>query len=269
MSGRRPVRSRLAPRAGADCRRGAVGDPSWLRVVLAPPLGGEGRYDVDEQQFHAVLPLLRHQAFEGEGPPPQDPALSNMLPTLFQGGARRFLDDARRIAPEAPIMFRRGLVGLRSGNPMTARFVPPPAERVPAALRLALSLTDRALACDRMHVSQKALSIVLATHVLLTIHPFPDGNGRVTRMFCAASVLRHIGPAPSAILALVVMQHHAGAQPFHQALWSLRRGDVDPLAALYLRARQLAMDWVLDADTRHACPSTVLERCWDNLMALR
>lgn len=246
-----------------------MGDPVWLRHVLACPAGIGCRYDLDERQFHALLPLLQHQAFDGKEPPAPASDLPGALPFLFQGGAASFLRDARKVAPEAPIMFRRGLVGLRSANPLTDGFVPLAAERVPGAVRLALNLAGRTFGRDGMDVSQTAFGIVLATHVLLTIHPFPDGNGRVARMFFAASVLRHIGPAPSALLGLLVMQHQAGAQQFHQALWSLRRGESEPLITLYLRSRQIGMDCVLDASARRLCPDGVLERCWHNLMALR
>ncbi|MDN5864815.1 MAG: Fic family protein [Gammaproteobacteria bacterium] len=95
-----------------------------------------------------------------------------------------------RGANKAPGEFRRGQVWLGGPTPASARFVPPPADR----LMECLDPLERFLHVggQDMPVLEKA---ALAHVQFETIHPFMDGNGRlgrllITLLLCSEEVLR-------------------------------------------------------------------------------
>ena len=108
-----------------------------------------------------------------------------------------------RGADKEPGGVRRSQNWLGGTRPGNARFVPPPAERVPELMgQLETWIHDRD---ERTPVLIKA---ALAHVQFETIHPFLDGNGRVARlmvtlMLCVEGVLRD----PLLFLSLYLKQH--------------------------------------------------------------
>lgn len=191
------------------------------------------------------------------------------LDSAFAGTrVKHFVADAKRLASPSEIEIRAGGVRLRTENLLTGRFVPPAASEVDAALATALRCVDAALELHRGEAEKAAVIALVGSQILLTIHPFRDGNGRTARMFLAAKVLRHVGPAPTALLGMLLMQR-SGAHQYHQAAWAFRAGDAEPLIALFAESERLAAERMLRGAGEQLAPAALLEHCWKELRALR
>lgn len=211
---------------------------SWVSRVLqdAVRFGREASAPgfMDSTGFLCLQPLLAHGAMEspstGEGPQ-RDLA---ELRRLFQPGTPAgFLRDASRYAGGGRWTWRRRQVLLDSGHLLTARFTPPRASEVPEAMRIALAGIRQASALDASPQAQACLALA-AYQLLLTIHPFEDGNGRTMRGMYACR-LAAAAPSAAALLALPMLFSGGGAR-YHEAAWSFRAGDARPLVELYLDA---------------------------------
>ena len=77
---------------------------------------------------------------------------------------------------------------LRTGGVQVGRHIPPHA----SVLLRFLQRFEEAYSPQRLSKLQQLIAVAAAHHRLLWIHPFYDGNGRVTRLFSHA-YLRHIG----------------------------------------------------------------------------
>jgi Fic family protein len=111
-------------------------------------------------------------------------------------------------------------IGGGSLGPHTAQFVPPHHERVPALIDDLLAFANRT---DLPRLAQTAI----AHAQFETIHPFPDGNGRVGRalvqsMLRAGQLTRNVAvPVSAGLLS------HTGR--YFDALTHYRQGDVEPI----------------------------------------
>jgi Fic family protein len=74
---------------------------------------------------------------------------------------------------------------LRQRGVAVGRHVPPPAEDLPAFMER----LEQAYASDRLTKPRQVIAAAAAHHRLLWIHPFLDGNGRVTRLMSHAMLL--------------------------------------------------------------------------------
>jgi Fic family protein len=74
---------------------------------------------------------------------------------------------------------------LRKRGVAVGRHVPPPAEDLPAFM----DRFEQAYASDRLTKPRQVVAAAAAHHRLLWIHPFLDGNGRVTRLMSHAMLL--------------------------------------------------------------------------------
>jgi Fic family protein len=74
---------------------------------------------------------------------------------------------------------------LRKRGVAVGRHIPPPAEDLPAFM----DRFEHAYASDRLTKSRQVIAATAAHHRLLWIHPFLDGNGRVTRLMSHAMLL--------------------------------------------------------------------------------
>lgn len=132
-------------------------------------------------------------------------------------------------------------VGGRGATPHTATFVPPHAARVDASMRDLVEFTRRT---DIPPLTQAAI----AHAQFETIHPFPDGNGRVGRVIVHA-LLRQYGltrrltvPVSAGLLA--------DTSSYFDALTAYRDGDATPIVSRFTQAafralsngRRLAQD---------------------------
>jgi Fic family protein len=77
---------------------------------------------------------------------------------------------------------------LRTGGVKVGRHIPPHS----SVLARFLECFEEAYSPQRLSKLQQLIAVAAAHHRLLWIHPFYDGNGRVTRLFSHA-YLRHIG----------------------------------------------------------------------------
>lgn len=77
---------------------------------------------------------------------------------------------------------------LRDGDVQVGRHIPPHADALP----LFLKRLEDAYAPEKLSKLRQIITVGASHHRLLWIHPFYDGNGRVTRLFSHA-YLRHIG----------------------------------------------------------------------------
>jgi hypothetical protein len=112
-------------------------------------------------------------------------------------------------------------------NPLVNRFEPPKPEDVwPACreLRRHLILTG-----SQTPSIERAL---LASMVFLTVHPFPDGNGRMARHLFASSLKRH-GYTDPAFLSAFARCFFDGARNLQLALTAMRLGDPTQVVDLY------------------------------------
>ncbi len=165
---------------------------------------------------------------------------------------------------------RTALQGYRTGpvqvggdatDPNTADFVPPPADRVSDLmddLCAFMARTDEAL-----HPIVRA---AIAHAQFETIHPFPDGNGRVGRSLIQA-MLRREGVTATAILpvSLAIADSDESRRAYVRALDALR-GDETGAADLDLVVATFA-DFVSHAAGRAMKLIDAADRVYDELVA--
>jgi Fic family protein len=114
-------------------------------------------------------------------------------------------------------------IGSYSAGPPGATFVPPAARHIPAAI------DDLAEFMNRTDIPVFIQAMVMHAH-FETIHPFPDGNGRVGRALIHA-LLRRDGLTKAATLPIsagIVSQKHR----YIEALTEYRSGDFVPVVEL-------------------------------------
>ncbi len=132
-----------------------------------------------------------------------------------------------------PAQRMRG-IGIATQNSYSQRF------RGPSAVQ-AMRASVRLFSTRRRQTERSGIEKALATYVvLLSIHPFADGNGRTARMLFAADALAHDGhAAPQLTLALILL-HRGRGRLFHLAALCARTGDFSMLATCYSEALSLA-----------------------------
>lgn len=110
-----------------------------------------------------------------------------------------------RGAGKAPGEFRRTQNWIGGATPASARFVPPPADRVQDAMASLERFMN-----DVPERTPTLLKAALAHVQFETIHPFLDGNGRIGRLLIAA-LLEQWGllPEPLVYLSGYLKQHQA------------------------------------------------------------
>ncbi len=144
-----------------------------------------------------------------------------------------------------------GPARLGPGSPHHADFVPPVAHRVPPAIEDLIAFVRRE---DLPVVAQTAI----AHSQFETIHPFPDGNGRVGRALIQAMLrtkrlARHVSvPVSSGLLA--------DTQTYFDALTAYRAGDIEPIVSCVARAALLGV-----ANGRALVEDLIsVRRAWDD-----
>ena len=122
---------------------------------------------------------------------------------------------------------RQNWIGGSSVNPRRAEFVPPPPGEVRALL------DDLCAFVNRSNVPPVAQAAI-AHAQFETIHPFPDGNGRVGRALIHV-ILRRRGTAARFVppISLVLV---ANARSYVEGLTSYRDGDLSGWAARFAHA---------------------------------
>lgn len=117
-------------------------------------------------------------------------------------------------------------------TPADARYVPPPEECLPELLE------DLVTFANERRDLPPVLQAALAHAQFETIHPFPDGNGRVGRCLVHVMLMRS-GLAPRYVppVSLVLA---ARRERYIDGLTTFQRGNLDAWAAFFGQATQLA-----------------------------
>ena len=120
---------------------------------------------------------------------------------------------------------RRADIAIHTENRFTRDFLPVPAERLAPAAQALFNLRRAGL-----HAPHGAARIA-SYLILLTLHPYRDGNGRTARLLFAADTWVATG-SPLELLALAWLHGHRNAH-FHLAAKCARAGDFDMLFGLH------------------------------------
>ena len=121
---------------------------------------------------------------------------------------------------------------LRTRGVAVGRHVPPPAEHLPAFM----DRFEQAYASQRLTKPRQAIAAAAAHHRLLWIHPFLDGNGRVTRLMSHAMLLDlGVGSALWSI-SRGLARRSTEYKRLLMAADEPRKGDLDGRGALSQRA---------------------------------
>lgn len=138
----------------------------------------------------------------------------------------------RWLAPHAgQLRERQNWIGSDPHTPAGAEFIPPPPDTVPDLLSDLCEFLNRV---DLPPVVQAAIA-----HVQFeTIHPFPDGNGRVGRALigaslCRSGICRDVVPPVSLVLA-------GRKDDYVDALTAFRRGEDDAWLLMLAESGELA-----------------------------
>ena len=128
--------------------------------------------------------------------------------------------------------YRAEQVWIGGPLPQSARFVPPHHERVPLAMDDLIRFTQRTDLPVLVHAA-------IAHAQFETVHPFPDGNGRVGRALLHAmlrhgGVLRHVAVPVSAGLLTDI-------DSYFDALTRYREGDPAPIVDVFASAAVAAL----------------------------
>ena len=129
-------------------------------------------------------------------------------------------------------MLRTEWVWIKGDSPVTADYVAPHHERVPAALEDLVAFMNRR---DIDPLAQAAI----AHAQFETIHPFTDGNGRTGRALIS-SLLRARGVTQHVTLPISSGLLH-DTEGYIQALTDYRAGDAEPIIKLFSRAINQAL----------------------------
>jgi Fic/DOC family protein len=173
----------LVARAEASTSPEILGLGGWYRRVAREAFAPRGASDPFAGARGRIRLFERALAIATRDATPDRDGLCEMGRLLT--GARRGGGGCRS---------QQNWIGPHSDRPLEADFVPPPPELVPALL----DELCRYLADDS---DGPVLRAALAHAQLLTIHPFPDGNGRTARTL-AQAVLRRGFPGSTALVPI-------------------------------------------------------------------
>ena len=129
-------------------------------------------------------------------------------------------------------MLRTEWVWIKGDSPVTADYVAPHHERVPAALEDLVAFMNR-------HDIDPLAQAAIAHAQFETIHPFTDGNGRTGRALIS-SLLRARGVTRHVTLHISSGLLH-DTEGYIQALTDYRAGDAEPIIKLFNRAINQAL----------------------------
>jgi Fic family protein len=117
----------------------------------------------------------------------EDPTTWAYLARLHEAFCSRLPDDLLWVTnPDTQERLRVVPGAVRTGSVVVGRHIPPRAENLPHFLRR----FEEAYDPRRLSKIQQVISIAAAHHRLVWIHPFYDGNGRVTRLMSHAMLIR-------------------------------------------------------------------------------
>lgn len=240
----------------------------WLHRVMQCSLDhplAESNVQHDSSLFWMLIPLIQHDAFRTDSPPRADPRVAALLADAFYGcDAARFFADAGRLFG-ANVSMRSRPIGFQSKDPIIGRLIVGCQPDMTGLVAYALKCLGDAAAANREHPQRQVVALLIGVQILLTIHPFRDGNGRAMRAFFAARLRRDPGPCPVSLMAFLLMRQLGGARPFQQVNWAFRAGDPIPLIEMFQHSRRLAHGVLSSLETAEPREGAVLDQCWSAL----
>jgi hypothetical protein len=144
---------------------------------------------------------------------------------------------------------RRADIAIHTENRFTRDFLPIPAERLASAVQALFNLRQAGLHAP--HGAARVASYL----ILLTLHPYRDGNGRTARLLFAADTWAATG-SPLELLGLAWLHGQRNAR-FHLAAKCARAGDFNMLFGLHAdasaQACQVLAEPLRDLDAALRC----------------
>lgn len=245
--------------------------PKWLRGLFAAGRRKAACTGVtafnDRRTFERIVPLYLHGTMESQCPPVDAQISANDLGRLFQDARQKFfLADASKVARRA-VGLREGAVWFVTSDALTSKFIPPPAADVPVVLPILLRLLKEFASTSRTR-ADVAFTAFAGYQALLTLHPFPDCNGRVARMFFASCLVKGMVESPAVLLSLPLMLR-SGAFEYHAASWESRAGDHSLIMDLFTskidEAEKAFGSFLENASACEETSQTATLHCWEEL----
>ncbi len=157
----------------------------------------------------------------------------NYLIWLHQEFCRRMPDELLWVQnPNTSERIRVVPGKLRDGGVQVGKHIPPGAEALPLFLERFAAAYDS----NRLSKVRQIIALGAAHHRLLWIHPFYDGNGRVTRLMSHASLIRYGVGSSLWSVARGLARNANEYKTLLMATDALRRGDLDGRGTLSTQA---------------------------------
>ena len=157
----------------------------------------------------------------------------NYLIWLHQEFCRRMPDELLWVQnPNTSERIRVVPGKLRDGGVQVGKHIPPGAEALPLFLERFAAAYDT----SRLSKVRQIIALGAAHHRLLWIHPFYDGNGRVTRLMSHASLIRYGVGSSLWSVARGLARNANEYKTLLMATDALRRGDLDGRGTLSTQA---------------------------------
>lgn len=184
--------------------------------------------DVSDRQAQRIVNSIRVMsdviADGGKGVTPQ--VLDRWHALLFEGVPATFEPGVIRT--------RQNWIGTRTDTPVGADFIPPPPESVEEAL------SDLASFVNRVDVAPLTQAAV-AHAQFETIHPYPDGNGRIGRALVYRSwAYRGVAAEITPPISRILVENREG---YIDGLTAYREGDVDKWLLFFFEVVQSAVSY--------------------------
>ena len=205
----------------------------WIEAAFqqATDLGGACKGEASRKWNSCipwVLALFQHDSMDSlqryHSNVVQIKKLKDCLPSLDMlmqmSRATSLGDFSKQCRPlvQQRLRIRSNSIVVRSPNALSNGFLPPPAGGI--ASSAAALFRARTRSGDLPYSWRVRLASYL---ILLTIHPFEDGNGRAARLLFAADTLSNDGPLED-LMALILL-HANASTAFHVAAKCARLGD--------------------------------------------
>lgn len=182
-----------------------------------------------DMQREARAHIEVQRLIDAQATAPQPPASRQFIEWVHREFCVR-LPDSLLVATNPDTQEQLPVVpgALRTREVVVGRHVAPPAVGLPAFL----ARFEQAYDASRLSKPRQAIAIAAAHHRLLWIHPFLDGNGRVTRLMSHA-MLRDLGVG-SALWSVSrgLARRSTDYKQLLMAADEARRGDLDGRGAL-------------------------------------
>jgi Fic family protein len=201
-------------------------------------------FQIENREHIRLQRLIDQQHAQGELPMPTSTNYLRWLHREFYHDAPEsllWIEGAGRRFHMEPGLFRSEPIH----DVQVGRHIPPPSDRVESFM----GYFEQQYRLDRLGKSGQIIAMAAAHHRLNYIHPFPDGNGRVSRLMSHAISLRAgIGVSGLWSVSRGLARGLESRQEYKQMMAyadSPRQGDLDGRGNLSLKALADFVEWFL------------------------